>query len=317
MKKMDNITLFYMNLIIDYPMIEKVRYFKLPQPIIREQKINPLTKGLHLTEMGEIIIPDGDTWSIQEEKNDFLLVYCSRGEAKITIDKEAVLIQGGQFYIAAADRKVEFSSGVNKQSRFLIAWFNGENIRFLEKDFSLIRNVVPSVKNLIANREMLFDEIFNNLSKGFHDENLEYINFCFGHLLATFLYGYKTDKPDDGESGHAVRRAIQYFENNIHNKLTLNQIAEEVGYSATYFSTIFRKETGYAPLSYFSHIKIVKACEYLDHTSSKVKQVSFSLGYTDPYYFARDFKKKMGLSPRQYRNRISSRLIITRKDPDS
>lgn len=51
--------------------------------------------------------------------------------------------------------------------------------------FSVVRNLVPSVNNMVANREMLFDEIFNNLSKGIHDQNLEYVNFCFGHLLAT------------------------------------------------------------------------------------------------------------------------------------
>jgi AraC family transcriptional regulator, arabinose operon regulatory protein len=90
-------------------------------------------------------------------------------------------------------------------------------------------------------------------------------------------------------------------------KLTLDQISGNVGYSPTYFTTLFRRETGYSPLSYFSHLKILKACEFLDFTNLKIKQISFNLGYTDPYYFTKDFTKKMGLSPQKYRHRVDSR----------
>jgi YesN/AraC family two-component response regulator len=157
---------------------------------------------------------------------------------------------------------------------------------------------------MVANREMLFDEIFNNLSKGFHDENMVYVNFCFGHLLAAFIYANKTSDDFADESNPVIRRAIEYMNKNLNMKLSLNQISKEVGYSPTYFTTLFKKETNYSPITYFSHLKIVKACEFLDYTRIKVKEISFTLGYTDPYYFTKDFKKKMGMSPRQYRNRV-------------
>ena len=54
-------------------------------------------------------------------------------------------------------------------------------------------------------------------------------------------------------------------------------------------------------------LKILKATELLDYTNNKVKEISFYLGYADPYYFTKDFTKRMGLSPRQYRNRIGKK----------
>ena len=158
---------------------------------------------------------------------------------------------------------------------------------------------------MVANREMLFDEIFNNLLKGFHDENLEYVNLCFGHLLGTFVYANKTSDDIADESSPVVRRTINYLNKSIGKRLTLGALAAEIGYSPTYLSTLFKKETNYSPISYFSHLKIVKACELLDFTTMKIKEISFQLGYTDPYYFTKDFTKKMGLSPRNYRNRVS------------
>jgi AraC-like DNA-binding protein len=122
--------------------------------------------------------------------------------------------------------------------------------------------------------------------------------------LATFIYANKTSDDFAEESNPAIRHAIDYMNKNLNLKLTLQQISSEAGYSPTYFTTLFKEETGYSPLSYFSHLKILKATEFLDHTKHKIKQISFSLGYADPYYFTKDFTKRMGLSPRQYRNRV-------------
>jgi transcriptional regulator GlxA family with amidase domain len=106
------------------------------------------------------------------------------------------------------------------------------------------------------------------------------------------------------EQNPGVSRAIQFMEQNLNKRLTLEEIAGEAGYSPSYLTTIFRKKTGYSPLSYFSHLKISKACEYLDFSKMKIKEIAFLMGYSDPYYFSKDFQKKIGLSPRNYRNRV-------------
>lgn len=285
-------------------MIKEIRYFKIPGPLIEEQKINPLTSSLFFTEIGEIEVGSGTIWSLAEKLENNMLAFCTKGNGIVMISNEQIPVSNDQFFIVPKGDEFKFYSVIDTNSRFLVVHFNGKNSNLLGQGFSVVRNLVPSVNNLVANREMLFDEIFNNLSRGFHDENLEYVNYCFGHLLATFIYANKTSDDFANESNPIIRRAIDYMNKNINLKLTLQQISSEAGYSPTYFTTLFKKDTGYSPLSYFSHLKILKATEFLDHTRSKVKEISFFLGYTDPYYFTKDFTKRMGLSPRQYRNRI-------------
>ncbi len=284
--------------------MNELRYFRLPEALINEQRKNPAARDLYLTETGELEVEEGTIWDLEGKTADNLLAYCTKGEGIVLLAGEQVPVSGDQFFIVPEGETFKYYSVLNTKSRFLIARFNGKIARQLSHEFSIVRNLVPSVNNMVANREMLFDEIFNNLSKGFHNQNIEYINFCFGHLLATFIYANRTSDDLADESSPAVRRAIHFLEKNLHKKLTLQQIANEAGFSPTYFTTLFRKETNYAPLSYFSHLKVLKACEFLDYTRMKVKEISFQLGYSDPYYFTRDFKKKMGMSPRQYRNRI-------------
>lgn len=285
-------------------MIREIRYFKIPSPLIEEQKINPLTSGLYFTEIGEIEVERGTIWNLGVKPENNMLAYCTKGSGILMISDEQIPVTGDQFFIVPKQSSFKYYSVIDMNSRFLVVHFEGTNSHLLGNEFSVVRNLIPSVNNMVANREMLFDEIFNNLSKGFHDENMVYVNFCFGHLLAAFIYANKTSDDFADESNPVIRQAIEYMNKNLNLKLSLNQISKEVGYSPTYFTTLFKKETNYSPITYFSHLKIVKACEFLDYTPTKIKEISFTLGYTDPYYFTKDFKKKMGMSPRQYRNRV-------------
>ena len=285
-------------------MIVKKRYFKLPSFIVAEQQNNPLTKDLYLCELSEILIKRDTLWSDQIKLEDHQLIFCTKGGGIIQISNDMVPFSQNQYCIIPQGFIFKIQTGDSDPSVFLTCKFNGEKSKIMEKDFTVVRDLIPSANNLVANRVMLFDELFNNLTKGFSYANYQYINLCFGHLLATFIYASRTSDDLIVEQNPGISRAIQFMEQNLSKKISLDEIAEEAGYSPSYLTTLFRKKTGYSPLSYFSHLKITKACEYLDFSKRKIKEISFLMGYTDPYYFSKDFQKKMGLSPRNYRKRV-------------
>ncbi len=287
-------------------MVKEIRYYRLPGSLNDCLANGPFRGNFYLTEVGELEVGEGTIWSGNSGES-YLLVFCTRGEGIAQLADEQVPVSGDQFFIVPQRQIFKYYSVLKSNSRFLVAGFNGEIVSHLSREFLVVRNLVPSVNNRVANREMLFQEIFNNLSRGFHPHVVEYINLCFGHLLGTFIYANRNSEDLAEESNPVVHRCIHFMEKNLDKKLTLQQIASEAGLSPTYFTTVFRKQTNYSPLNYFSHLKILKACEYLDYTRHKVKEISYHLGYTDPYYFTRDFKSKMGMSPRQYRNRARSR----------
>jgi len=285
-------------------MIIKKRFFKVPTYIVEEQQADPLTKDLYLCELAEIMIKHDTLWSENIKLDNHLLIYCTKGEGIVQIANDLVPFSQNQYCIIPEGFTVKIQTGASDPSVFYFCKFNGEKSKIMEKDFTVVRDLIPSVDNMVANRIMLFDELFNNLTKGFFNANYKYINLTFGHLLATFIYASKTSDDFLEEQNPGINRAIQFMEQNLDKKLILSEISDEAGYSPSYLTTLFRKKTGYSPLSYFSHLKISKASEYLDFSKFKIKEISFMLGYSDPYYFSKDFQKKIGLSPRNYRNRV-------------
>jgi AraC-like DNA-binding protein len=288
-------------------MIIKKRFYKIPPYILAEQQSNIITKDLYLCELAEVLVRHETLWSENSKLDDHLLIYCTKGGGIIQIANDLVPFSPNQFCIIPEGFVFKIQTGKTDPSVFYTCKFNGEKSKIMEADFTVVRDLIPSANNLVANRIILFDELFNNLTKGFYNANFKYINLVLGHLLATFIYASKTADDFREEQNPGISRAIQFMEQNLDKKLTLVDLAEEAGYSPTYLTTLFRKQTRYSPLSYFSHLKISKACEYLDFSKLKIKEISFQLGYSDAYYFSKDFQKKMGLSPRAYRKRVAAK----------
>ena len=147
----------------------------------------------------------------------------------------------------------------------------------------------------------LWDTMYTNLEMGFSKENLTNTNLCLYHYVATFLFPVKHVNEKKQGAKDMIDETILNMRSRLGSLLTLQEMAQNSKLSASHFSTLFRKATGMSPLDYFIHLKLQKACLLLYSTDMKVKNVAVEIGYEDPYYFSRLFKKYMNISPDQYR----------------
>jgi two-component system, response regulator YesN len=88
---------------------------------------------------------------------------------------------------------------------------------------------------------------------------------------------------------------------NYMNDLTLEMIAEKVGYSTFYIAHTFKEETGISILDYLTEVRIAKAKDMLKNSDDLVAVIAEKVGYQYSHYFARTFKKKVGITPSEYR----------------
>ena len=99
-----------------------------------------------------------------------------------------------------------------------------------------------------------------------------------------------------------VLRAQEYVHDNYADAgLSLDSVCEELGVSNSYFSTIFKKETGSSFISYLTDYRMDQAARWLLETNEKSYIIAKKVGYTDANYFSYVFKRRFGVSPSKYR----------------
>ena len=92
-------------------------------------------------------------------------------------------------------------------------------------------------------------------------------------------------------------------ENYRHDDMSLNMVAAQVNISPSYFSTIFSSEMEQTFVEYLTHVRLEKAKELLMCSNMRTAEIGYEVGYKDSHYFSYIFKKVVGCSPKEYRNR--------------
>ncbi len=98
-----------------------------------------------------------------------------------------------------------------------------------------------------------------------------------------------------------ISQAKKYIEENYMKNIALEDLGSHLGYNASYFSSIFKKETGISFIEYLSRVRIEKAKELLKEPGLRIQDICLMVGYNDVKYFTRLFYKYTGLKPNEYR----------------
>lgn len=98
-----------------------------------------------------------------------------------------------------------------------------------------------------------------------------------------------------------IKKAFDYINENYMNKINVQDLAVLSNLSTNYFSSLFKKHTGYAPNEYVIRIRIDKAKKLLAKSNTTISEICEKVGFNDIHYFSYYFKKIEGMSPSQYR----------------
>lgn len=107
----------------------------------------------------------------------------------------------------------------------------------------------------------------------------------------------------EDQSNSVISRATEYIENNFDKELSLDEVSQVVNVSPYYFSKLFKEEKGENFVEYLTRLRMEKAKLLLATTDKSMKEICKEIGYADPNYFSRNFKKYTGMTPTEYANK--------------
>ena len=137
---------------------------------------------------------------------------------------------------------------------------------------------------------------------------------CFEDLLPLLfqqlLVMIKSRREEESRGMHRIKKevehAVQYFNENYSSSINIKDYAKSQNMSACWFIRSFRQYTGMPPMQYITSIRISRARDLLENTDYNVGEIASIIGYENPLYFSRIFKKTTGYSPSFYRNNLLS-----------
>ena len=280
------------------------RLVVLPPPVIERCRLLPIVNCLYVTDIGAY--PSAPHHYV-ERKNGIpnaVLIYCLSGRGSIEIDNTTHKIRSGQLAIIPPHTSHIYQA--EKKDPWSICWihFTGAQTQALSGSLKLTKHkpslYVPDTRII----RDAFENVYACLNYHYTDAGLLAMSSELLRLfsLAKLHQGFPGAQRQSAEN--RVVSTLAFMEQHLHMPLTLDEMAAHSGQSLPYFTKLFRQRTNQSPMAYFIQLKIRKACELLNQTDSTIREIATQLGYEDPYYFSRIFKKTQGCSPAAYRKEL-------------
>jgi AraC-like DNA-binding protein len=290
------------------------RTFKLPTKIVEAASRQPLTAALLPCRLGyfpraqgqKVFRPNGD-WA-------FTLLYCLDGEGQLSLAQgkhriprgTVALLRPFEFHAYEADPGhpwsyywIHFNGTVAQQYYDVLTGGGNHACIAVESNLRFVEN---------------FEKILGIFQEGQAYKNLVQASSAMHQLLGD-LFGQICQRTAPQESASArIERTLAMMRKNLSTHVSIHELAASAGMSHAYFTMQFRKHTGQSPRSFFNRQRIAKACEYLAATDTKVDNVARLVGYEDPFYFCRLFKRITQQTPTIYRRSVRKASAVAGSD---
>jgi len=273
----------------------------LPKSSINILKENQITRNFYVSDLG--FYPRAHRHYRLREKGykQHIFIYCTKGKGEICINRTITEIKPNQFFIIPKGVRHEYKA--DNRDPWSIYWFsfNGPIADKLYERYN--RTLNENYKNIPFSKETInyFDKIFALFNNNYLENQLEYANLLSLNFISQFVYHDSESDLNKNSENTIVNAVIDFLDNNLNKKYSLDDISLKFNYSKSSLYTKFKNKTGYSIMEFFNLKKTQKACEYLNYTDLSIKEISFKVGFDDPLYFSRIFKNFMAKSPRNYR----------------
>lgn len=291
-----------------------IRLF-IPVFLLKKLSKHRLTDGLYPISLG--VTQANNNYKLQQENNHcHTLIYCLSGEGKLHYQGKERIVNGGDLVII--NPNTPFTFVLKKNADF-------DNIHAKTRDFKVSNNIVYWINFTGTLAEDFAERLLMKMDTGVaHVGTLNSIVTDFDHLLELGTRGYTATNVI--HAVHILQQALSFLalqlrltmfnnsssfdleavealmRNSLHQELSLDTLAHYSQLSKFHFAKKFKELTDSSPIQHFINMKIQHACSLLDNTDIAVKDIANKLGYSDPYYFSRLFKKMVGMPPKQYRS---------------
>lgn len=277
----------------------------VPASTTAETRKIPLLRDLYPTDIGIFPCASGHFRTRKNGCAQWILMICLAGAGFFSLGGgPRKSVRAGQYILLPPGRAHEYGAADEEPWTILWVHFTGERAsdyaELCVRDAEGNRGSVPSERGRrIAE---LHEDILRRLSGACSTDSLIAAAGALGYLLS-LLPARREPGVTDAENGDRIASAQRFLQTVCDRPHRLGDLASRFAYSPSRFIALFKQRTGFPPVEYSLRMRIRAACRLLDASTLGIKEVAGRVGFGDPLYFSRQFRRVMGTCPEEYRGR--------------
>lgn len=265
----------------------------------------------------EVAIQISKEKSYASHSHDFLeLGYCIRGEATHIMDGVKMRIKKGDYFIVDYDAEHSYSQEGSEPLEIINCLFLPG---FIDKALNHCRNFNEVVNNYLIKHNnsivnispanfVFFDsdnrvrDLLDRIYAEYTAKESGYFEIIRCNLIEIIVLTMRKNSSSEMQSTNRICEYMtDYASKHFAEKNLLGNISRELNFSVSFLSKKFKEETGIAFSEFLQNIRIEQSCRLLANTDKKMTEIAELSGYSDIKFFNALFKKRLGLTPKEFR----------------
>ena len=235
---------------------------------------------------------------------DYQLLYIASGKAHFYFNgKKEILTAGNMVLYRPREEQRYYYYGADHTEVYWVH-FTGNDVKNILRKYGIADNMHVIYTGTSLEYKRLFLAMIQEL-KLCKDDYEELLSIYLRQLLI-MIHRLITSKRR-GKSMFVMNEidaAVQYFHSNYNKPISIEEYATTHNMSVSWFIRSFREYTNTTPAQYLLSLRISNARTLLETTSCNISEIANIIGYDNPLYFSRLFKKQCGMSPSEFRRRL-------------
>lgn len=235
---------------------------------------------------------------------DFQLLYVASGKAHFYFNGTEEIVTAGHMVIYRPKEEQRYYYYGIDQPEVYWVHFTGNNVKNILRQYG----IADSSHVIYTGTSLEYKKIFTQMIQELQmcRENYEELLVLLLRQIFILIRRYSVNRPKTINSylESEMERAVKHFHEHYNTAISIEDYAKSRGMSASWFIRSFKEFTGSTPMQYILSIRMMNAQNLLETTEYNVTEIGNIVGYDNPLYFSRLFKKQNGVSPSEFRKKM-------------
>ncbi len=236
---------------------------------------------------------------------DFQLLYIASGKTHFYFEEgKDTVVSAGNMVLYRPKEPQKYVYYGSEQAEVYWVHFTGSNVRNILKSYGITNDMRVIPAGTLLEYSRIFKQMIQELQqcRAGYEELLAMLLRQIFIIINRQMTKERTLKSDYLDT--EMELALEYFNTNYNKDLNIDDYAASRGMSVSWFIRTFKQYAGTTPMQYIVALRITNAQMLLETTNYNVTEIGNFVGYDNPLYFSRIFKKQKGFSPSEYRKQL-------------